>query len=138
MMTTTRRNGTVITLRPGSRTKAATTPVSVAAPPPWIALGRPDLLRLIHGLTQGQGWAFVQISAEALADGTPAMAEDRCREIAGRHWDGLWITLQRRRLGERVGGQIRIVWVAEALTAAEARIAAGRKRRDGKGGGHGG
>lgn len=101
--------------------------------PPWVPVGRNDLLALTHGFHAGQGWAWLLIVSEALADGLALMPMSRCADIAGRHWDGLWTTLQRRRLAKQIGDQIHIVWVDSVLADAHARITKARNQRAGKG-----
>ena len=119
---TERRGGAVVTLRASARRRLESAPPQIGADrPPWVPLGRADLLALMHGFSPGQGWAWLLIVAESLADGTPTMPLARCKQIAGRHWEGLWITAQRRRVAEQIGDQIRIVLV-DALIA-EARAA---------------
>lgn len=105
--------------------------------PPWVTLGRHDLLALLHGLTVGQAGAWALILAEALSAGTPCLRVDRCREIAGRHWDGLWITLSRTHKISKVDDdleEIRLDFVAKSLDEASAKIAKAKRIRAGKGG----
>lgn len=58
--------------------------------PPWVPVGRNDLLALMHGFPARQGWAWLLIIAEALADGlaliTRASGGAR-RAVAGLDYD---------------------------------------------------
>lgn len=137
MMTVERRNGAVVTLRSSDRKRPSPAPVHSNSAPPWVPVGRTDFLAQLYGFTAREGWPWVLIVGEALADGNDLMPESRCREIAGRHWDALWIILLRRRLASAEGDKIRIRWVADVLTAATTMIARAKTRRAGKGGGNG-
>ncbi len=122
-----RPSATVTPLRPGARPKRP----ARDAGPPWVALSRHDLLALVHGLTDAQAGAWTKIVAEALSAGTAIIPLERCSEVAGRLWTDLQPKLTRTRRVEIDAGQVRVMWVGEALADATKRIAKARKMRGG-------
>jgi hypothetical protein len=94
----------------------------------YVALGRHDLVALIHGLPDRQALAWVRIVAEALSLGVETLPTRRCAEIGGSHWPLLLARLQHAQRIAANGDEIEIIWVKEALFAARRRAKAARDR----------
>jgi len=98
---------------------------------PWVLLGRHDLLAALHGLTLPQKGVWADLIAEALSAGSPDLSLERCKEVAGRHWEALrdrLIATRRVEISEKI---VTLIWVQDALADAAKRIAKARKMRAG-------
>ena len=127
-LTRGRHGGTVVPLSRRHSQKAPM-PSPISDLPPWVALGRHDLVAMLHGLPDSQALAWVRLVALALSAGEPRLPMALCRDSAGKGWSGLLERLVTTRRVTQAEDILVLHWVELALTEAIDRIKKGRRRR---------